>query len=177
MHEAVHDAPESSIVKTRADFAAAKAAAVQLLQEYGLDKPPIDPVYLAQQLGVQVAFVSFDAAMKSVSGFYDAEEACIYVNKSEAPARQTFTVAHELGHHMLHQAWAHSTAYKVLLRDSDAQMDFYEQEANAFAANLLVPRSMLESYAPVATIQELSQLFLVSVPVIRNRLSSEGIRG
>lgn len=163
--------------KLRADFGTAEKEAARILDEMGVERPPVNPMQIAQRMGVQVVFVEFDPTMRSVSGFYDADEHAIYVNKNEAPFRQTFTVAHELGHHVLHQEWAHSTAYRVLLRDPDAASDFYEQEANAFAAHLLVPREMLARYKPVATVEELSRLFLVSAPVIRNRLATESRRG
>lgn len=93
--------------------------------------------------------------------------------------RQTFTVAHELGHKVLHEEWAKSSDYKVLLRDQllTGDDDFYEKEANAFAANLLVPRKMLDQFWRTATVEQLSQLFAVSVPVIKNRLAFEyGVR-
>lgn len=162
--------------KTRADFGQAEKFAYQLLQDLGVATPPIDPVSIAGQLGVRVVFVKFGETMQSVSGFYDAEESAIYVNKDEYPYRQTFTVAHELGHHVMHRDWAKSSDYRVLLRDQEAQPDPYEQEANAFAAHLLVPRGMLAQYQSVANVNELSQLFLVSAPVIKNRMQFEGKR-
>jgi Zn-dependent peptidase ImmA (M78 family) len=163
-------------VKKRADFKEAEKAAYNLIEEFGLDKPPIDPVALAEALGVKVYFAEFDEG--DIAGFYDAEEVAIYVNKDEYPARQTFTIAHELGHHLLHREWANSTDYKVLLRESrdgDLPKDPYEQEADAFAAHLLVPRHMLRSYSPYASTSDLTRLFMVSAPVIRNRMKFEGI--
>lgn len=167
----------SSLSRGRADYARAERAALQLLDESGVVKPPVDPIRLADQLGVRVVFAEFTPEMSSVSGFYDAEEATIYVNRRDYPPRQTFTVAHELGHHILHREWANSTDYRVLLREQEGSSDPYEQEANAFAANLLVPASMLDAYKNVASIPELADLFLVSVPVIKNRLNFEARRG
>jgi Zn-dependent peptidase ImmA (M78 family) len=61
-----------------------------------------------------------------------------------------------------------------LLRDQSlTTKDPIEQEANAFAAHLLVPRAMLEKYRGLASIAELSELFAVSMPVIKNRLRFE----
>ena len=51
--------------------------------------------------------------------------------------------------------------------------DSHEKEANTFAANLLVPRFMLDQYWKMMPIEQLSQLFAVSVPVIKNRLAFE----
>ena len=51
--------------------------------------------------------------------------------------------------------------------------DPHEKEANAFAANLLVPRFMLDQYWKMMPVEQLSQLFAISVPVMKNRLAFE----
>lgn len=159
---------------TRADFRRAKAEALGLLRRFKIVEPPVNPIEIARDLNTGVSFVELNPDLQNISGFYDAEEDCIFVNVDEAPVRQTFTIAHELGHRILHSEWARSSAYKVLLRDQAAQSkDIYEQEANTFAANLLVPRFMLDSYWNIASTEDLSKLFAVSVSVIKNRISFE----
>lgn len=157
------------------DYRKAKLEAEALLVSFGYDEPPVDPVKIAREKGVEVYFVQFDPEHSNISGFYDAEENAIYVNQQEIPLRQTFTVAHELGHKILHEEWAKSSDYKILLRDSSLtdNDDPHEKEANSFAANLLVPRKMLDRYWKVATVEQLSQMFAVSVPVIKNRIAFE----
>lgn len=158
-------------VTGKADFKKAEATALGLLRDFGVTKPPINPVEIAARLDVKVWFVEFAGEYSKVSGFYDVDEQAIYVNKDEYPHRQTFTVAHELGHHLLHKEWAQSGDYKMLFRDEKGSKDAHEQEANAFAANLLVPRSMLMEYKNLANVSDLATLFLVSAPVIENRLN------
>lgn len=156
-----------------ADFGKAIREAKRILDEFGFSAPPINPVTIARELGVQVSFVSLPEH-PNVSGFYDAEDDAIYVAKGEYPKRQTFTIAHELGHRLLHREWAATNDYRVMLRDQSLMVvDEKEQEANTFAAHLLVPRNMLDEYRHVASIEELSTLFVVSMPVIRNRLRRE----
>lgn len=156
-----------------ADFDKAVREAKRILDEFGFSVPPINPVTIARELGVRVSFVSMPKH-PNVSGFYDAEDDAIYIAKGEYPKRQTFTIAHELGHRLLHREWAAGNDYRVMLRDQSLMvMDDKEQEANAFAAHLLVPRQMLDEYRHVASIEELSRLFVVSMPVIRNRLRRE----
>lgn len=148
--------------------------ALRILEQFSITEPPVNPIKIAKGLGVTVYFVAFEAHKQNVSGFYDCEERAIFVNKDEFPLRQTFTIAHELGHQVLHKDWAKSADYRVLMRDQDyAGDDFHEKEANFFAANLLVPRFMLNRYFDKLSVDELSRLFAVSVPVIKNRLSSE----
>jgi Zn-dependent peptidase ImmA (M78 family) len=157
----------------KADFAKSEARAREVLESMGIDRPPVDPVMIARDMGVHVVFAEFTGRSRAISGFYDAEEDRIYVNREEHPKRQTFTVAHELGHRLLHREWAASNDYKLLLRDTAEPPDCYEQEANAFAAHLLVPRDMLAQYHLAAGVPELADLFLVSAQVIKNRLDSE----
>jgi Zn-dependent peptidase ImmA (M78 family) len=163
------------------DYAKAKGAALELLKYCGIDSPPIDPVKIAEILGISVNFVSFKKNHNNISGFYLSKENAIYVNASEYIPRVTFTVAHEIGHQQLHKKWAESKEYKVLYRDQVFKdpKDPKELEANTFAAHLLVPKILLDQYRKIASISELATLFLVSEPVIRIRLKNEykfGIR-
>jgi Zn-dependent peptidase ImmA (M78 family) len=157
----------------RPNYSRVKREAKRLLTTFGFAEPPVDPVQIARSLGTSVHFVRFSERSSDVSGFYDAVENAIYVNAEEYPLRQTFTVAHELCHSLLHKEWAASSEYKILLRDQAANdNDPYEKEANAFAANLLVPREFLDRYISL-TPEQLSRLFAVSVPMIKNRLAFE----
>jgi Zn-dependent peptidase ImmA (M78 family) len=156
------------------DYARVKREVRRIHEEFGIIEPPVDPIRIARGLGVSVYFVTFEKDKKNVSGFFDCEEGAIFVNKEEWPLRQTFTIAHELGHKILHEEWAKSAEYRVLLRDQEYDGDEpHEKEANAFAAQLLVPRFMLDTYWKCLSIEQLSQLFAVSVPMIKNRISFE----
>lgn len=142
--------------------------------ELGLDNPPIDPADVARRLGINVRFVEFSDENQNISGFYDPEENSIFVNHREYPLRQSFTIAHELGHAILHREWAQSTDYRVLMRDDFTDHgESHEKEANAFAAHLLVPRDMLDQYSELLGPNDLSRLFAVSVPMVRNRIAFE----
>ncbi len=156
-----------------ADFRRAKTAALHLLEQNGIHQPPVDPVQLADGIGVEVLFVEFEGPSNDrISGFYDCVDNVIMVNKHEFPLRQTFTVAHELGHKMLHEDWARSDNYRVLLRDPAARESSpIEQEANFFAANLLMPKFMMDEYYQLPP-HQISELFAVSVPAVRARLQS-----
>lgn len=156
-----------------ADFAKARRAATQLLHDMGLTQPPVDPVSVAEFHGVKVFFVEFQGESDArISGFYDCEDDVIMVNKHEPPLRQTFTVAHELGHKVLHEEWARSDHYKVLLRDPAVRENSpIEQEANFFAASLLMPKFMMDEYYQLPA-HEISQIFAVSVPAVKARLQS-----
>ena len=161
----------------RPDYKRVMAAVRRLREKYGLDEPPVNPVEIARQEGIDVKFVNFTGDYERVAGFYDPTDNTIYVNKVEYPKRQTFTIAHELGHALLHKDWASSENYAVLWRDPERNHpdDPREKEANAFAAHLLVPADLLDTYYYELGLKvpELSRLFVVSVPVIKNRLAFE----
>ena len=77
----------------------AQNSALKLLKECGYVKPPIDPVQIAKMLGIRVHSASFKNT--EVSGLYDFEKNIIYVNNRDNVERQTFTIAHEIGHFKL----------------------------------------------------------------------------
>lgn len=166
------DLKRIQIKAEKPDYRKAEREASRLISEFGVAEPPVDPARIARDMGVQVYFVEFERSHSGISGFYDCEEDAIFVNRDEFPLRQTFTIAHELGHKVLHQEWARSADYRVLLRDQSLQeKDVREQEANSFAANLLTPRFLMDRYWRKLSVEQLSQLFAVSVPMIKFRLS------
>jgi Zn-dependent peptidase ImmA (M78 family) len=71
----------------------------------------------------------------------------ILFNRKQAPERQRFTMAHELGHLLLHEYRApHADGPRqVRYRDSVSSLgtDQEEVEANQFAAELLMPADLL----------------------------------
>jgi len=156
----------------RPNYSKARREARKLLEELGIDSAPVNPVEIAKELGMDVWFVKFKGKNAGVSGYYDCVDDSIYVNKEEYPPRQTFTIAHEIGHKVLHEDWANSEDYKVLWRDTDGQeQDAREKEANTFAAALLMPKFLLDEYVDRLSPARLAELFAVSVPAMKNRLS------
>ncbi|GJL83963.1 MAG: peptidase [marine bacterium B5-7] len=76
-----------------------------------------------------------------ILGFSLFDQTCplIVVRKQKAEARQSFTLAHELGHLLLHRSSSIDDDY-----DLNATVG-NERDANIFAANFLVPESYLNS--------------------------------
>jgi len=161
-------------MKETPDYKKAQLKALEILDKFGYTSPPVDPAKIARDLGIRVYFANFKDEDDKISGFFFAEKNEIYINENEYPQRQTFTIAHELGHKIMHEEWLNSSDYKVLLRNSiNDSTDPKEKETNAFAAHLLVPRFMLDKYYKIASIEELATLFMVSAPVIRARMQFE----
>lgn len=107
------------------DTPTARAAARKLWQAHG-SSVPVDVVSIARDAGLDVQYGHFEHGGRLVN------DTRIEVPDGEPPTRQRFTVAHELGHAVLrHQVPA----------------DKLEVEANAFAAELLLPTEALRRAA------------------------------
>ncbi|MFQ3243738.1 MAG: Zn-dependent peptidase ImmA (M78 family) [Arenicella sp.] len=136
--------------------------------------PPIPVLEIAESNGVDVIFSDFGEHKDSVSGFCDFKNARLFVNKDESINRQTFTMAHELGHWLMHKELfiADPERYPVLLRSqSGDKNDPLEVEANNFAANLLVPSSLLISVKDFGS-AKLASIFGVSLQMMEIRLKN-----
>lgn len=106
----------------------------------------MDPVDIADQLGVDVRY----EALKELSGltFHGDRGSRIVVNSRHSTTRKRFTLAHELGHHLLHKGrdLLLDPTTRVSRRDALSGMatDHQEIEANAFAAELLMPALFID---------------------------------
>lgn len=111
----------------------------------------VNPDAIASRLGLKVVYGSFDD--ESVSAFLgyseDRKSFFIAVNKNHSPVRQRYSVAHEIGHYILHsdrtpllsplRLPAFEEAVFFRGAHSSRGTDKYEIEANRFAAELLMP--------------------------------------
>lgn len=121
----------------------------QLLQRADIgtgNEPRVDVNKIAEMLDIEVR----ESPLGDVSGllFREGKQVIIGVNSQHYLTRRRFTIAHEIGHHQLH---SHNPLYvdkgfAVRRRDqrSSEAVDIEEIEANAFAAELLMPAWMLE---------------------------------
>lgn len=119
-----------------------KRQARSLLRELGVQGAPVDVTEVARRLGVEVAARPVE---DSVSGVLvvRGRRGAIGVNRNHHPHRQRFTVAHELGHFLLHRdagsVFVDSTLTFYRDRRSADGVYLQEMEANTFAAELLMP--------------------------------------
>lgn len=145
-----------------------------------------DPENLAKKIGLRVAYEKLD---NEVSGVLVLQESkpMIFVNSEQHSNRQRFTIAHELGHYLLHkQEQVHvDNDFTVVYRDSKSSTgeDLHEIEANQFAAELLMPEKCVEQYLAEnkikviteTTIAEMADFFGVSLQAMSIRLSVLGL--
>lgn len=122
----------------------------ETLHKYGSLTLPIDPEKIAVKMGLAVVPYPMD---NGVSGMLviNAHGATIGYNQEEPRNRQRFTIAHELGHYVLHSDNTSrvfvDNELKVHFRSNESQQDSakaqMEFEANTFAAALLMPDAQL----------------------------------
>lgn len=161
--------------------------AYALLKMQGITAPPINPVNIAKNLGISVEKAPFSDDLSGVL-MRERGHAIIALNKAHPRLRQRFTVAHELGHFALNHQGDMFVDHKVLnKRDgrSKIAIDPQEIEANAFAAALLMPESMvLDAVIAIAgndtperndLIKSLAKTFEVSAQAMEFRLVNLGL--
>jgi Zn-dependent peptidase ImmA (M78 family) len=126
----------------------AREAARGVLKEHGVASAPVPVERIARQLGVRVQYAPLDSDLSGMAHIR-AGVVIVGVNSLHAPNRQRFTLAHELGHVVLHRAILEDNVHvdRVLLRDRDSSAGLYREEieANAFASELLMPAEFLEA--------------------------------
>lgn len=132
-------------------FEEIRQKAIQVLERCGVMTPPVPVEVIAKFLGVQIRYEP--GQEDHVSGMaYRLEngQAIIGVNAAHANTRRRFTIAHELAHLLLHEGevfhFDEGFASVYGFRDEDETSGREkEQEANAFAATLLMPEQLVRA--------------------------------
>jgi len=145
---------------------------------------------IAQAFGVTVQRQDLE---EEVSGILvvKGERVVIAINGDHHPHRQRFTIAHELGHYLLHReaSSVFIDVTTVFFRDqrSSEGTEWQEIEANAFAAELLMPMAALTetlreqvgnhllNELDDVIIRRLAAQFSVSIQAITVRLARLGL--
>lgn len=154
-------------------------AAKRILKDYPQELP-IDVEGLARAQGFRVDFQVFE---DSLSGMFIREHAIIAVNKRHPRVRQRFTIAHELGHAVLHSQQTPLFVDDLqILRRERGHHNPQEMQANRFAAELLMPEEKIRHLVTAefdlydeAYIAQLARLFDVSAQAFSTRLLTLGL--
>jgi Zn-dependent peptidase ImmA (M78 family) len=126
----------------------------RLLDRHGIIEGAVPIEKIVRSYGIEI---KLDKVDHDLSGFLVRENkgkkrSLIGANKSHHPHRQRFTIAHELGHFLLHQGEPvhldedrQAFTLNMRNRDSSKGEDNDEREANLFAAELLLPVKFLQN--------------------------------
>jgi len=147
---------------------------------------PANVEQIARDFGLSVVTKALDDTVSGVLVIKDGG-AVIGVNSNHHSNRQRFTVAHELGHFVLHRSASSlfiDTGH-VFFRDEKSSdgMRQQEVEANAFASELLMPEAALRDHVQreaagafdEPAMASLAQTFGVSVQALTFRLAKLGL--
>jgi Zn-dependent peptidase ImmA (M78 family) len=159
-----------------------RAAAV--LREHGLESIPIDPVVLANRLGMAVHNAKFSddniVGMIAKRG----DQTTLLVNSDDSPFRKRFTIAHELGHHFLHllEDGEFVDGEASLFRGlGESQKEVTpdrrrEIQANLFAAALLMPEPAVRGeWKLLRSVEAMARRFNVSEAAMGIRIGQLGL--
>lgn len=118
---------------------------------------------IAKNLGIILIYEE----LGSIRGYYNTayRQKFIHVNSNLSRHEQLFTVAHELGHALLHPK-----ANTPFLRDNTfLSISKFEKEANRFAINLLISDEDLQNYQGF-TIEQIGKVYGYNKNLIELRL-------
>lgn len=156
-----------------------EAKASALLSRLNFLSLPISVENIAKCLHITISYDLGD----DISGLLISKKdsTVIGVNPLESMVRQRFTIAHEIGHYILHRDKADLFVDKdyIVLKRSGEKSNL-ELEANAFAASLLMPFELVEKEIEKLTgtgstdekIKTLARIFEVSTIAMTYRLSN-----
>lgn len=141
-----------------------------------MQEAPIDVAECARAVGLPIFATPLPDGVSGMLVRKDPEAgdsgfAC-YVDATEPNVRQRFTAAHELGHFSLHKDKIGETLEDNYLLRADGLTSYQETQANAFAADLLMPRNLIERYMQdgIRDVKELAKKFGVSQVAMSIRL-------
>lgn len=152
-----------------------------IVRSFTLASAPIDLAKITKELNLKVVYS--DEIPNTVSGVLDcrnAESPLILINKNKSENHQRFSLAHEIGHYLLHSfdgqlhmdgnmgVFFRSSQDGITSSNKSYNLKI-EREANVFAAELLMPKDLLESEVnsryqsiDMTLVEELSKTFAVS---------------
>ncbi|MEM7667324.1 MAG: ImmA/IrrE family metallo-endopeptidase [Pseudomonadota bacterium] len=152
-----------------------------LLAKLGAVSLPVPIREIAIAEGCIVKSSVLDSELSGMAFIKDAQKHIVY-NAAHHSNRQRFTIAHELGHHIMDETVLRRSVHVdrgTLRRDSLSAdgIDKMEIAANAFAASVLMPEELVRTECPDgidlendAAVLRMAKAFGVSQAAFTNRI-------
>lgn len=167
------------IIKRKVDKLRADCdIALDIIDIEDSDSVAVDLEHIANRKGIRIVTRSFK---ENISGMFFKQDGRLFlgVNENHSENRQRFTIAHEIGHYILHtndplHCDDKGEVDKVYLRSELQSRE--ETEANYFAADLLMPELLIDKSIDedINTVDALAEHFKVSEEAMRYRLINLG---
>lgn len=159
--------------------------AIEVLSKAEVDELPVPVEEIAIGLGADLQYETYDGDVSGMLYRYD-HGSLIGVNSTHPRTRQRFTVAHEIGHLVMHPGKPMFIDRFVRVNWRNGESDQHEVQANAFAAELLMPRHFVQRELDKALTKrgnitasqlasELARPFEVSAEAMQWRLTNLGV--
>lgn len=163
----------------------AENAARNVLRSCKALTTPVNVDHICKCLEIKLIIEDLEDELSGMS-FVKGDGRYIIVNGHHHVNRRRFTIAHEIGHHVLHHDYlvrnVHVDTF-VLNRDSSSSdgVSRREIEANAFAAELLMPMAAMRPFLSIEitdddTTRAAAKSFRVSASAFTYRLLNLGGR-
>jgi Zn-dependent peptidase ImmA (M78 family) len=134
---------------------------------------PINIIKVAEKLGLSL---KEGMLREDAIGSYDKNSKTISISKNYSYPQTVFTIAHEIGHFVLHNDRDTEVFFRKDLINVDKEDVPQEQEANCFAAALLMPKgTILRYFEKTKDIDILYRMFGVSPSSMRLRIKNLGL--
>lgn len=115
-----------------------KERAQELVDRFGISRPPVDVRGIAAGLGLEIVEMTQDTWFFGMLLSFH-EDFYIVVNKLLSEPRKRFAIAHEIGHFELHR--------KDMSYTREKAKEYVHREADVFAAELCMPTKMVKRQA------------------------------
>lgn len=165
-----------------------KKALITIKNTVGLEQLPINVIQIANALGADCSEAELPDETSGVLEKQQSGRHTILVNKLHCKERQTFSIAHEIGHLLLSERTGLYIDKRIFFRNgrSHEAIDPEEITANTFAAELLMPSPLikreLNSYIKNGyldtskdVVSELAKTFAVSTTAMSIKLQNLGL--
>lgn len=160
--------------------------ATQILRDHGLLAVPVDPLKVARALGIKVMNAVFSDPGKSGAIARRGDKYSIFLNTNEPPNRKRFSIAHEIGHRLLHMDSGEVSEFvdnednfrATEVSEAETWTDDRrrEWEANIFAGALLINEELLrDKWQNCKDPSYLAWMFQVSPTAMIVRLTQLGL--
>ncbi len=138
---------------------------------------PLDVEGLADKFDITINLESLENDLSGILYKDDAGKWIIVVNQLHHENRRRYTIAHELGHYILHRHLKDRFEDEIFFRGGKPLNEEYQ--ANEFANCILMPEQKFRQFIKdgVNTIETLASEFHVSTIALRIRAKNLGMSG
>jgi Zn-dependent peptidase ImmA (M78 family) len=164
----------------------ARESAENILKNYSLTAPPVPVESIIEDFDLTLSFIDLKEKSDEISGLFDPKSKTIFVNVKDSPQRQRFTIAHELGHALLHADKLNDDPdlgifYRKSMEGINLSGKYMieEKQANHFAAHLLMPENLLKKFSLLCngSLFSLAEIFNVSPQALTHHLRNLKMTG